>query len=427
MNLRRRRGSVRLWLAGLLVGLAVGAGAVLLWWSGSGRGDVRPVGSVTLAATQAQPAELARDLRTAVAAGDWEAANALETRLAAKGARAIPALRDILEHEPADTPASVGLAQRAASALGRIGGPEVELALAGAMDRHHNSEVRGQVLLALGRSEGTNGGAARAVLESVLLSPAEPNELRSSAALLLAKRPEPEATARVAAAARQRQDLHVTRWGIDALGFSRHPDIAAPLLRELVQNEPDQKLRAAAARSVARLEGAGALELLDSRLRSDESAHVRREIVRAIAEMASLPQTRPLLARTLARDDNQGVRALAAAALGRPGQGEELREGNLRTLAAALEAERILYVRMKIVAAIGKVGGKRAEEILDQVARSDRFVPVRGHARATLRRLRGQEGHGPKRPRVEPRPLEPLGDEEEEKGNPTGATLDEPL
>jgi len=362
-------------LAGAIFCLCA-AVAVLLWWNG-GRENGPPV------PPDGPRAEvLLEDLGKAVAAGSWERANTLEKNLAAAGDRAVPLLDRILKEDGTPASAPVVLRQRAAWVLGEIGSPAAAAVLEAAMEKQRTTDVRGQIILALGRIGGVPGKSARAVLKKVLASPNEAAELRSSAALLLAKRPEPEATALLVEFVRRRPGPEPVKWAVDALGFSAHRQAASPLLRALVRGEEDERLRAAALRSLARLEGSGSLAVLGEYLQTEKSAALRREIVSALGEMEPAPGAPALLEKALAGDKDRGVRALAAAALARPGN-----TASIPALKEALAKEKMLYVRLKVVEALGKVGGKEALVILRNVSDSDPFIPVRNAARAALKKL----------------------------------------
>ena len=365
----------------ILLGLTLAATA-LLWRKQHAR--LHPEEPVSSAGDR-RAQDLVRDLESAVAQGNWQQANALEGRLAAAGPAAIPALQGILAEQWSETSSRLVVGQRAAWVLGEIGGAEAVAVLTAALEFQKVPALRGQLALALSRIKGASTAQALPPLQKLLLSSGEDWGLRRSVALLLAKNRERMAAAFLVATVRERKAPEADLWIVEALGFSPHPQTAAPLLRELVRDERDASLRAAALRALALLEREGALDVLGPVLRSEPNVKARQGIVGAMKDWAPSPEVQALLLRALTEDENPGVRVLAAEALGRPGRME-----NLALLERAILNEKSIYVRLKTVEAMGRVGGKAAETHLEKIEASAQELPVRGRARAELRKIRGE-------------------------------------
>lgn len=342
------------------------------------------------------PAGNLQRLRKAIAAGDWEASAEQEQALIQDGPAAVPDLARILKEPVArDDKQGSELKLRAAMILGCIGGPQALAALNEAWEASPDPALAGQILLGASRIEGAEAEGSRKLLQDALLDAKQPPEVRRSAALLLGKRPEAPCAAFLAEIARQDGDADRTRWCAEALGFSPHPETALPALRDLHANA-DESLRGATLCALARLHArsGGDLAALDPAILAEPSAKVRREALGILSEKVFEGKTAALLAQALAKDADQGVRAIAAQHIGRTGQ-----TALLERLTEALQAEKVQYVRLKVIEAIGALGGAEAEKTLAAIAESQDPAPERGAAHAALNRLKGV-----RKPLLETRP-----------------------
>ena len=88
--------------------------------------------------------------------------------------------------------------------------------------------------------------------------------------------------------------------------------------------------------------------------------------------------------KSLRQDADQGVRAMSVDRLSIPGAEELLPE-----LEKCLASEIKMYVRVKIVETIGKIGGYKAKRILGAIATKDRMARVRSTAYTAWKALKG--------------------------------------
>lgn len=340
--------------------------------------------------------------RNALTADQWETANAIETEIVARGDAAVPQL----EREftaPAENPAQIIRLQRLAAVLGQINTATAVTALDRLVGQNQQPEVRGQLLLALAKTDRQFEPQVAARLLEALQNRAEPDTTRSSVAILLARRGAKEAIGRLVAwsLTPPPQDPAVADWALTALAYAREADgrpqadAWAALCQTLrADTAADRRRRAAEAIGLSR-QPAGATVLFAAL--ADKDVPVRRAAVQALGLLPPDPAIDESLGQVLFTGADPGLRALAAKALGRSGAND-----NLLRLQTAMTAETPVYVKLKIVAAIEAIGGDKAEAALKTMADSAEPTAVRSAAAAALKQLRE-----PVAPHVPVQPHEP--------------------
>lgn len=116
---------------------------------------------------------------------------------------------------------------------------------------------------------------------------------------------------------------------------------------------------------------------------SERDAAVRGNIVEAIVKIGGAKEL-PALSQVLLHDEDEGVRARTAAALGAAGVGAAV-----DPLVSAL-ADPSVSVRSRAAEALGEIGDPRARAALEKSARSDPDSGVRASAAAALTKLRAK-------------------------------------
>src|SRR5205823_2095904 len=100
-------------------------------------------------------------------------------------------------------------------------------------------------------------------------------------------------------------------------------------------------------------------------------------------ELDSTEAVQNTLAQILRHDDASNVRGVAADALGIRGA-----DTLIQFLQQQVAEEKDLSVQLKIIYAIGKIGGPKADAVLVQLSESGDPPAIRGRAKAALIALR---------------------------------------
>jgi len=114
---------------------------------------------------------------------------------------------------------------------------------------------------------------------------------------------------------------------------------------------------------------------------SEPDAAVRGNIAEALAKIGGAKEL-PALSQVLQHDEDEGVRARTAFALG------EARLGAAVDPLVSALGDRSLSVRARAAEALGEIGDPRARSALEKSARSDPDSGVRASAAAALKKLR---------------------------------------
>lgn len=319
------------------------------------------------------------DLLEAIQRQDVTRANALEDELADLNDASAGALAKALAL-PAENATEIEYQMRVAAALGKIGGTQALQGLSDALASHASEQVRGQVLLGLSLIQSEK---VPPLLGGVLLNKNEAPSLRRSAALFLAKRPEPEGTRRLLDALRSQQEPELTLWILESLGFSTDPNSAAPVLSEFLSANKAENQRAQAATALIALLKENSAPYVAGVLKNDSSAVVRRRVVSDLAPIAAKPPISELLQTALRGDADPGVRALAASSLGAGAPADAL-----PALERCFKIEADIYVKLKIIEAAGRLASPEARTFLTGIATGDARSPFGAQARTELLQLK---------------------------------------
>ncbi len=174
----------------------------------------------------------------------------------------------------------------------------------------------------------------------------------------------------------QGEDRPLARRAALVLGYAA-PDLAVPVLGQLVQHAAKRSVRENAAKSLIKLGDGRAVEPLIAAL-EDSAREVRRGAVEALRQFGDLRAVEPLIAAL--KDSDETVRVIAAEALPQFGDSRAVEP----LIAALRDSSKV--VRRIAVEALGKLADSRAVEPLI-AALEDSYEEVRQDAVKTLGQL----------------------------------------
>ena len=146
---------------------------------------------------------------------------------------------------------------------------------------------------------------------------------------------------------------------VDALGYSEDKEVIHDLI-ELLNNDPDWRVRCSAAEALCRLGvKLGAKEVIEPLIASlkDPDSYVRYCAADALGELGAKEAIEPLIA--LLKDKDDRVRGISAEALGKLGAKKAVKP-LIDFLTNALTNARDRSARLYAIWSLGKIGDKEA-------------------------------------------------------------------
>jgi len=178
---------------------------------------------------------------------------------------------------------------------------------------------------------------------------------------------------------------------VDALGYSEDKEVIHDLI-ELLNNDPDWRVRCSAAEALCRLGvKLGAKEAIEPLIASlkDPDSYVRYCAADALGELGAKEAIEPLIA--LLKDKDDRVRGISAEALGKLGAKKAVKP-LIDFLTNALTNARDRSARLYAIWSLGKIGDKEAvKPLIDLTKDRDRGDLIRIKAIQALIQLNAKE------------------------------------